>query len=435
MEYRKVAEEIFLKGVESVTPQNLINRYVKIKKNILIVQNLKIDLTKVANIYVIGAGKASAMMASAIESILGDRITDGQIITKYNHSVPLKYINITEAGHPIPDENGLKGTNALLEIAHKATKDDVVICLISGGGSALMVDVPARCSLSDLKILNDILLKCGADIKEMNCIRKHLSNVKGGKLAKMISPALLITLIISDVVGNQLDVIASGPTTPDSTTFADSLQILKKYNIQEQVPTSIFHHLCEGLSGINPETWKANEKLKGLYFNLIIGNNKLALNESAKVAESFGYITFIITNVLEGDVSVVLKIMSDEIRKHVDNKQKICLLFGGEPTVKVKGNGLGGRNQHIALLATRLLTEYPHLTLLSGATDGSDGPTDAAGAVIDYMTLVNALVLNLDVNRYIDDFNSYYFFKTEGGLITTGPTGTNVMDMIVVLLN
>ena len=437
MNNRKKAIEIFLSGVESVKPGNLISSYVALQEDILIIKDLSFDLSLIKRIFLIGAGKASAGMAFEMESILGERISEGHIITKYGHVGFLKYTGTSEAGHPIPDENGLKGTEKILAIARKAEQEDLVICLISGGGSALMTDVPEGCTLSDLKVLNDVLLRSGADIQEMNCIRKHLSKVKGGHLAKTISPAPSVSLILSDVIGDPLDVIASGPTAPDPTTFADALAVVKKYKIESLIPARINQYLLEGQEGKHPETMKANNQTMRFINNVIIGNNTLALNEAAKKAQQFDYHTRILTYSLEGETEILAKeIVQHATKFKIENKkEKICLLFGGEPTIKINGNGLGGRNQHLTLIAAKLLKNSKGITILSGGTDGTDGPTDAAGAVCDYKTCQTAQKLQLDIDTYIEEYNSYAFFKQAGGLIITGPTFTNVMDIIVVLIN
>lgn len=437
MDKRRTAIEIFLAGVESVKPDNLLKRYVSINGNTLKIEKLVFDLNAVKNIYIVGAGKASAAMAETMEAILGTRITGGHIITKYGHSVPLKYIKLTEAGHPVPDENGIAGTRQILSLISKAGKDDLVICLLSGGGSALLADVPDGCTLDDLKSLSSILLKTGADITEMNCIRKHLSKVKGGQLAKAASPATVVSLILSDVIGDPLDVIASGPTAPDPTTFADAISILRKYNIENEIPSQIYQVLKAGTAKLRPETLKPSDEILAHTHNLIIGTNLLALKTAKEKAEESGYNTQVITNKLNGDVSVAANYIFEEIRKAVSKNagKKICLLFAGEPTVKITGKGLGGRNQHLALMVIPLLKDLPGITFLAGGTDGSDGPTDAAGAVVDSDTSKKASALNLDIQQYITNFDSYNFFRQEGGLIITGPTQTNVMDLMVVLIS
>ena len=437
MDHRKLAIDIFLAGVESSKPINLINQFVSINQNVLQIGESALDLSVLQNIYIVGAGKASAAMAQAVESILGSRITGGHIITKYNHSVPLKYITITEAGHPVPDENGTKGTIQLMSIVNKAEIDDLVICLISGGGSALLADVPEGCTLEDLKAVNNILLKSGASIAEINCIRKHLSNVKGGLLAKAASPALVVSLIISDVIGDPLDVIASGPTVPDSSTFSDAISIIRNYKIKDEIPERIYKILIEGFDRKRQETLKESDEILFRTKNIIVGNNILAPNIAKEKAESFGYESQIITNKLNGDVVDVAKYIVEVANriKEKKNDKKTCLLFAGEPVVKVKGNGLGGRNQHLALITSKLLKDLPGITILSAGTDGTDGPTDATGAVADSLTSANAINLNLDIEEYIKDFDSYNFFKKVGGLIITGPTQTNVMDLMVVLID
>ncbi|HZK94928.1 MAG TPA: glycerate kinase [Prolixibacteraceae bacterium] len=437
MNERQKAVQIFLAGVESVKPDNLINRYVSINQNILQIEEIAIDLTAIQNIYVVGAGKASAAMARAIENILGHRITAGHIVTKYGHSVSLKFIEITEAGHPVPDENGIRGTEQILSIVNKAGKDDLVICLISGGGSALLADVPESCSLDDLKTLSTFLLKTGANINEMNCIRKHLSKVKGGQLAKSASPARVVSLILSDVIGDPIDVIASGPTAPDPTTFADAISIIENYKIENDIPSQILQVLQEGFEKKRQETLKETDSILLNTNNLIIGTNLLALKTAKEKAESLGYACKILTNTLEGDVTDVADYIINSIKDVCRERtiEKTCLLFAGEPTIKVEGMGLGGRNQHLALIIAKLIEDLPAITFLSGGTDGTDGPTDAAGAVVDSFTSMNASTLNLNMDQYINNCDSYHFFMQEGGLIITGPTQTNVMDLMVALID
>jgi glycerate 2-kinase len=434
---RNNAKEIFLAGVEIVKPDILIPHFVSLENNVLKIENHRFQLAEIKNIYLTGAGKASALMAKAIENILGSRISSGHIVTKYGHAVPLKYAFVTEAGHPVPDENGVKGTENILSIVNKASKDDLVICVISGGGSALLTDIPDGCTLNDLKILTDLLLKSGANINEMNCIRKHLSKVKGGMLSSAAYPARVVSLILSDVIGDPLDVIASGPTAPDPTTFKDALDIIEKYGIKDKIPAGITKILNEGLNKIRKETLKESDEAFRLTTNLIIGNNKLALKKASKKAEALGYTTKIITDSLHSDVEDVADYIFSKLIKYRNEKpgKKSCLLFGGEPTIKITGDGLGGRNQHLALLMAQKINGINGVVFLSGGTDGTDGPTDAAGAIAEPETLKRSEALVIDINKYISDCDSYNFFRQEGGLIKTGPTQTNVMDLIVVLIN
>jgi glycerate-2-kinase len=437
MQIRQAAIDIFLAGVESVKPVNIIRRVVNLSGNILAINQLKFDISLINNIFLIGAGKASVYMAHEMETILGNRITDGHIVTKYKHLLPLKHTGVTEAGHPVPDENSLKGTAKLVSIAKGATKNDLVICLISGGGSSLLADLPEGCTLEDLKLVNEVLVKSGLNIGEMNVIRKHLSAVKGGGLIKAIAPASSVSLILSDVTGDRTDVIASGPTVPDPSTFSNALEIINQYQIENLLPVSIMRFLRDGLSGKNPETLKSGDDLMHRAHSIIIGNNAIALSGSAEKAQQLGYEPFVITNSIEGStetiahnlVELALKMQKERI------SEKTCLLFGGEPTIKVKAAGLGGRNQHLALIAAKLLENHSGITILSAGTDGTDGPTLAAGAVCDSNTMANAGKIKSEINRYINDYDSYHFFEEAGGLIITGPTQTNVMDIIVVLIN
>ena len=431
MNQRQKAIEIFLSGVDSVKPKNLIRNHVSIKDDILWINDASFKLSDLKNVYIVGFGKASASMSQALESILGARITGGCVITKYGHSVPQRFIEIIEAGHPVPDENGLRGTERILSIVNQAGKDDLVICLISGGGSALLADVPKGSTLEDLKLLNSLLLKTGASITEINCIRKHLSKVKGGLLSKAAYPARLVSLIISDVIGDPLDVIASGPTTPDPTTFADAVSILKKYNIEKEIPDKLYRYLLDGRNNLYGETLKESDEAFMYTENIIIGTNLLALQFAKEKADSLGFNTKIVTNTLAGDVSDVADFLMDSIKTADKNS---CLLFAGEPTVKVTGKGLGGRNQHLALLLAQRLKDIHHITVLVAGTDGSDGPTDATGAIVDSTTLKNAAVLNLNIEQYLANNDAYHFFKEEGGLIITGPTQTNVMDLMIALI-
>jgi len=436
MNQRQNAIDIYLNGVEAVRPNRLIQNIVSVNGNTLRIEHLLFDLSIIENIYIVGAGKACASMAQAIETILGQRITGGHVITKYAHALPLLSITLTEAGHPIPDENGVRGTEYILSIVKSATERDLIICLISGGGSALLIDVPEGCTLDDVKSVNRILLKAGANIREINCIRKHISSIKGGLLAKVSAPSKLVSLILSDVIGDPLDVIASGPTVADPTTFYDAISIINKYGIETEMPTSILKVIRDGLRKSRPETLKESDGELLYVNNFIIGNNVIALNAAKDKAESLGYKSVIITNQLEGELEDVASYIFNTVKNHVipGSSVKKCLLFAGEPTIKVTGKGTGGRNQHLALILSGLIKDIPEITILSGGTDGTDGPTDAAGAVVDSLTWKHAMDLHLDIEQYIENFDSYNFFKQEGGLIITGATQTNVMDLMIVLI-
>jgi glycerate 2-kinase len=437
MNYRKIAEEIFLAGVDRVLPDRLINNAVSITGNRFLTAGLSFDLNAISNIYVIGAGKASALMAAGVERILGSRITDGHIVVKYDHSCVLERIKVTEAGHPVPDANGFRATRSILKIAHKAAKNDLVICLLSGGGSALLADFPRGSSPGEIMLVNDLLVRSGSTINEINAVRKHLSDVKGGQLARAIHPATSVSLILSDVIGDPLDVIASGPTVPDPSTFHQAVEIIKKYNLTMTMPGNILDYLAEGAGGRRDETPKPGDQLFDNTFNILIGNSRIALEAAATKASLLNIAAEIINDRIQGEVSAVSKYITETaLKTRNDNnvKKPVCLLFGGEPTLTVTGKGLGGRNQHLALQIAKLLQNTPGITILSGGTDGNDGPTDAAGAVVDSDTFQEALSENIDPDKFLSEFDSYHFFQQTGGHIITGPTMTNVMDIIVVIV-
>jgi glycerate 2-kinase len=437
MDSKIIAEKIFLAGIGSVLPDKLIKRVISIKGEMLVISDFSISLNLINRIFVIGAGKASGGMAKELERILGNRITGGHIIVKYGHGIKLKYINISEAGHPVPDSNGLDGTQKILKILNKTKNNDLVICLLSGGGSALLTDLPEGATIEDLKMINNLLLNSGADIKEINTVRKHLSRVKGGQLARAACPAILVNLVLSDVVGDPIDVIASGPTVPDKTTFNDAIKILKKYKLFKKIPISLANYLQKGAEGNYPETPKPGDAIFRNTHNFIIGSNIMALNAVLRKAMQFGIYPVIINNTMQGDtLKTGDDIVATAIRfqKDATMKKPCCLLFGGETTLEVKGKGTGGRNQHLALYTAYLLRDKNRITLLSAGTDGSDGPTNAAGAVVDTDTFKTAHRKGLDIKKYLDNFDSYHFFETAGGLIMTGPTLTNVMDLTIVIV-
>lgn len=432
-----IVEDIFKAGVEGVLPDKMIRENLKIENNSLHIANLTYPLSQINNIYIIGAGKASALMGKEVEEILGNRISAGHIIVKHGHACSLTYIKVTEAGHPTPDEQGFQATQELINLVKKAGEKDLVICLISGGGSSLLADYPAGATPEDMIKLNKLLLNSGANINEMNAVRKHVSKVKGGQLAKEIYPAQTVSLILSDVIGDSLDVIASGPTSPDYSTFQEVKDILVKYKLEDKIPENLKNYIEKGIRGEVSETPKPGDVIFEKVHNFIIGSNTIALQHAQKKAEDLGINSLIITSELDGDAGLAAKTIV-EMALAEQNKLKtgesICFLLGGETTVKVEGLGLGGRNQHLALCAARLLSGKEGITLLSAGTDGNDGPTDAAGAIVTADTLKNAATKGLDINSFMRNFDSYHFFQQAGGHIITGSTLTNVMDLIIVLI-
>jgi glycerate 2-kinase len=434
--YRKCAGEIFRAGVAAVLPDKLVRAQVSLQNANLAIGNATFDLRSFRDIYVVGAGKACGLMAGEVEAILGDRITDGHGITKYGHGCGLRRIKMTQAGHPTPDANGLKGTQEILRIARRAAKDDLVLCLLSGGASALMADCPDGAALDDLIHVNELLVRCGANIAQINAVRKHLSRIKGGQLAKAAQPASIAALILSDVGGDPLDVIASGPTAPDRSTFRDALETVEKFGIAPQMPPAFHQHLIAGFQGRIPETPKEGDPIFERVHNVIIGNNRMALDAGLKKAEAMGFEARIADLALNGDAIFMARAIVHEavaMQRRLVN-QKACLLLGGETTVKVAGPGLGGRNQHLALAAAIELANKPGITVLCAGTDGSDGPTQAAGAVVDFRTVPDARAKGIDAERHLREFDSFHFFEKAGGQIITGPTMTNVMDMAVVMV-
>jgi len=436
MNYRQIAEQIFLAGVESVLPKNLFTGRLSLEDNVLRFGELDLSIPE-GNLYMIGAGKASAMMGAEVEKILGNRISGGHIVVKYGCSCILRHIIVTEAGHPVPDTNGFRAAGDILKIATAAGSDDLVICLISGGGSALLSDAPEGCSEEDMIILNNLLVNSGASIGEINTVRKHLSQIKGGQLARAVYPATLINLILSDVPGDALEVIASGPTVPDSTTFLQAMTVLSDYGLIEKVPERILKYLVNGVKGNMMETPKPGDPIFDTTYNILAGSNKKALEACRTKAIDLNINAVIIDDQLQGDTSAVADyIVATSLKFKNDNNEikPVCLLFGGETTVRMTGKGTGGRNQHLALLVSLQLRDLSGITVLAAGTDGNDGPTDAAGAVVDSTTIQKALMKDLDAEKYLADFDSYHFFKKAGGHIITGPTMTNVMDLIVVLI-
>lgn len=426
----EILKKIYFSAIESVDPYTVTKKYL----NKIIEKYNKHGFKK---LIVIGAGKASVRMALVVEAKLSELIDGGMIITTYGQGAKLKKIKVYEAGHPLPDRNGLKATAELINLLKQQDKNTLVLFLLSGGGSSLLVSPVREITLADKIKTIELLLKSGADIVEMNTVRKHLSNVKGGLLAKIAYPATMISFIISDVLNDRLDVIASGPAAPDPSTFSDAFKIIKKYNLPNRLPEKILSHIKRGTLGIIPETPKKNDRIFKNVRNIIIANNKIALESAKKCAERDGCEAKIITHSLKGEAKVVGKKLAEMAIDHLKKaiKKPLCLISGGETTVQVRGAGKGGRNQELALAFAQKIAGIKGITLLSAGTDGIDGNTDSAGAIVDGDTIPIAERLGLDSQKYLENNDSYNFFKQAGGLFITGPTGTNVMDVQVVLIN
>jgi hydroxypyruvate reductase len=431
---RRDALAIFRAALKAADPAEAIRRHLKIDGDKLRAGETKYRLDRFEHVWVVGAGKASATMAAAVEKLLGKRITGGLINTKYEHVATLRRIDLNECGHPVPDDSGVNGARRIAEIARRAGPNDLVVCLVSGGASALLPLPVEPVSLGDKQATTKLLLECGANIHEINTVRKHISGIKGGQLAALAHPATVLSLILSDVIGNDLDVIGSGITAPDRSTFGDALAILDRFSLRERVPPSVREYLEAGRG----ETPKADHPAFTRTQNLIVGGNDLALNAAAAHGKELGYRTLILSSFIEGetrDVARVHAAIAREIR-HSGRplRAPACVISGGETTVTIHGKGKGGRNQEFALAAAIDLAGVPRTLALSGGTDGTDGPTDAAGAVADSTTVSRGASAGNHARHFLAANDSYTFFDAIGDLIRTGPTGTNVMDVRLILV-
>ena len=425
--------EIFQAALLPVDPYKAVNRH---REEIV----RAYDLHKCDRLFLIGFGKAASPMSRAVADKLPDRLSRGIILTKYGHSLPgnrSARIAVFAAGHPLPDANGVKATREVVRLLRLADHQTLIVCLISGGGSALLVSPLRGITLAEKQGGTELLLKAGGDIFELNALRKHLSAVKGGRLALIASPAPVVSLILSDVIGDRLDVIASGPTAPDPSTYREVTEVMAKYGLAASIPPSVGEIIAQGARGLLPETPKEGNQVFRNVKNIIIGSNVLASDAAQQAAERLGYEAEIISTMLSGEAKLVARDLASravEVRRSLSPGCKVCLMAGGETTVTVKGGGQGGRNTELALAFALEIKDLQGITLLSAGTDGTDGPTDAAGALADGQTVAQALSLGLDPRNYLADNDSYTFFKKIDDLVITGPTGTNVMDLQLILL-
>ncbi|MCY4436701.1 MAG: glycerate kinase [Chloroflexi bacterium] len=423
-------------ALKAVDPAQAVRNCVRREGTRLVVGDNAYDLDSFKRILVVGAGKASGPMAQALEEILESRLEGGVVNVKEGYAVDTRRIELIEAAHPVPDESGLRGTDRILRLAAEANADDLVFCLISGGGSALMELPAGEITLDDLQQLTDLLLRSGATINEVNTVRKHISQVKGGGLARAAAPATLIALILSDVVGNPLDFIASGPTVPDTTTFQDAWNLLGKFNLQDAIPQSVRAQLERGLNQSIPETPKEGDPIFARTASVLVGSNEIAARAALDAAQKLGYNALLVTTWVEGEAREVAKVMAGVakglIRHHSPLLPPACLIFGGETTVTVGGEGKGGRSQEMALAVSLALDGWENVAVMAVGTDGTDGPTDAAGGIADGTVAARARALNLDPLAYLDSNDSYHFLRQTDALLVTGPTNTNVNDLIFV---
>jgi glycerate 2-kinase len=435
---RAHAREIFLAGLRDADPLDAIKKSVRLHNDHLQVANRSYVLSGIRNLFVTGCGKAAARMALAIEDLLGDRVADGVVVIKYGHDLPLQRIKVVEAGHPIPDEAGLDGARQIVELVQTADENDLVLFLISGGGSALFPGPADGLALADKQRTTQILLQSGATIQEINTVRKHISKLKGGRFAKLVAPAHLVSLILSDVVGDSLEAIASGPTVGDPTTFADCLEIIQRYELREKIPHSVVNLLQRGARGAVDETPKPSDAVFEKVQNVVIGSNQTALKAAKRKAEMLGYHTKILSSSIEGESRTVARSHADLLKEItlMDKpvRRPACVISGGETTVIVRGDGLGGRNQEIALAAAIQIDGLDGAVVLSAGTDGTDGVTDAAGGIVDGSTIQRGRAKGLDATAFLARNDSYHFLKATDDLLITGPTFTNVMDLQVMLV-
>ncbi|MCJ2164467.1 MULTISPECIES: glycerate kinase [unclassified Pseudodesulfovibrio] len=430
-------------ALEAVAPAPALRAALALEDDKLTVGGRTYDLSAHDRIFLTGAGKASAAMAHTMEDILGDRLHRGIVATKYGHGLELEKTVVMEAGHPVPDRAGELASRRMLELARETTKHDLVFCLLSGGASAIIPAPRQPVSLADKQATTGSLLGCGATINEINAIRKHLSRFKGGHFAKALEPSTVITLIISDVVGDHLDVIGSGPTAPDDSSFLDCRTILDKYRLCGHMPDAVVKAVNDGCAGLVPETRKAGDSCFDRVHNVIVAGNAMALNGAAQAARKLGYTPVVVDSAMEGEARDVaarlVRLAQGYCRGQHGSGEPVCLLAGGETTVTIRGKGKGGRNQELALAAAVEIAQMgkmgERLAILSLGTDGTDGPTDAAGAMAFPDTVARSGPLAQAARTYLEDNNAYAFLADAGTLVMTGPTRTNVMDVVAVLVD
>jgi glycerate 2-kinase len=441
--WQDVIVDIMKSTLEAVDPREAVKRHVKFDETGLSFDEHRISISHIERISVLGAGKASWSIAVQLYEILGVNLSDGAVIGKcgeLDSSIQLGPVKSYEGGHPVPDIAGLEGARHILQEASGLGERDLLIAAISGGASALMTLPADGLSLLDLQLTTEILLGSGAPICDLNAVRKHLSGISGGLLGRAAYPARTVALLLSDVVGDHLDVIGSGPTAPDPTTFANANEVLGRYDLMTKVPEAVRRHLARGEKGGNDDTPKPGDPIFERVDNLIIGSNRLAAEAAIATARKNGFDARIVDAGLEGEardigVSAVKGIL-DNIYVNGDLERPACLVLGGETTVTLKGDGKGGRNQELALSAAITLDELGlnNTLIVALATDGGDGPTDAAGAVATGTTVSRGRELGLDAGKYLDNNDAYNYFAPINDLIITGPTGTNVADLLFIFV-
>ena len=427
---REAALTIWRAALAAAAVGPLVRSVLRRDADTLTCGSLTVDLSHVSRVLVLGCGKAAAAMAAAVEAVLGDRIAEGFVVVKDGYTLPTRIVEVAEAGHPVPDRRGLAAAERILSMAEGATSRDLIVFVISGGGSALLPAPAAPVSLEQKQEVTRLLLAAGATIGELNAVRKHLSRLKGGQLARAGAPATILTLLLSDVIGDPLDVIASGPTAPDPSTFGDALEVLARRGVLDRVPSMVRDRLGAGARGEIAETPKPGDRLFSGVTHVVVGNNRLVVEAAAGVATALGYPARVASATIEGEASAAA---TELVAQGRELSPPGCLVAGGETTVTVRGGGQGGRCQEFGLAAALALGDGDDLVVLAGGTDGTDGPTDAAGAVVDAGTARRGRAAGLDAARALADNDAYTFLSAAGDLLVSGPTNTNLLDLYIVI--
>lgn len=438
---RADAARVWSAALHAADPEYAIQKFLKRNGSILQIRRNRFNLENIRKLWILGAGKAAASMGRAVEKILGHYVAGGILVTKYDHSLPMKGLDTVEAGHPWPDSKSINaGTRIAAFVKSRIEPGDLVICLFSGGASALMVFPARNITLEDKLKCTRLLMNSGADIYELNAVRKHLSDIKGGGLACLLAPARIVSLILSDVVGDDAGTIASGPVSPDPATFSECLEIFHKLKLLSQIPTAVRRRFVQGAAGQIEETPKPGNPVFERTKSFIVGSSAQACAAAAQAARRLGYRTLILTSRLEGDNREAARfhmgVASEIVFHRRPLRRPACIISGGETTVKVSGKGKGGRNQEFVLHCVRQLNDLPAPCLVASlGTDGTDGPTDAAGAVAENTTLARSMKHGASfLNDSLRNNDSYTFFSRLNDLIITGPTRTNVMDLHLVMI-
>ena len=434
---RPLLKKLIVRGLAAVDARMAVGRAISRNGEELIIGRRRYDLCRYERVVVVGAGKATASMARAVEQRLGPRLHGGFVVVKYGHGLPTKRIVVAEAGHPVPDQSGQRAAARLCAMAAELGRRDLLIVLLSGGASSLLPAPVAGVTLADKQRTTQELLRCGASIREINTVRKHLSRIKGGRLAEL-TEATVVTLILSDVLGDDLSAIASGPTAPDPTTYQDAVAILKRYRIWQAVPQRVRQHLDRGCQGFVSETPKPGSFLFRRVHHHIVGNNATAVTAVIRAARESGLRTLVHTPALTGEAREAGQrfgaMARNIVREGKPLQRPCCMVAGGETTVTVTGKGTGGRAQEFAAAAALEIAGLDKVWVVAIGTDGTDGPTDAAGAVIDGNTVARAQRLSVDLAGSLKRHNTYPALKRLQRLILTGPTGTNVNDLYLLLV-